>query len=244
MDRKKRYWEIDTVRGIAVILMIISNYAFALSFLNIYTVGGGQLFWLFFPRLIAGIFIFLVGVSLTISYSRVKHKTKRELYKKYFFRGLKIFGYGLIITLVTWLYLKEGFVVFGILHFIGISIILSYLFLPHRLFNFLLGIALILTGFFLYSLRFNFPWLLWLGFIPINFSSIDYFPILPWFGITLIGIAFGNLFYPNGIRRFRIFDRSKSLFIKPFSFLGRNSLLIYLIHQLVLIAVLYILGFV
>ena len=71
-----RFWEIDAVRGIAVILMVLFNYAFALDYLRIYTLTEGWGFWWLFPRIVAGTFIFLAGISLTISCSR-NGKTSR-----------------------------------------------------------------------------------------------------------------------------------------------------------------------
>jgi len=133
--KKERFWEIDFLRGLAIIKMVIFNYSFALFYLGIYTFKEG----LMFPGAAAAVFIFLVGLSLTISYSRVKHKKQKETYKKYFSRGLKIFGYGILITVITFLTFPEAFVIFGILHFIGISIILGQLFLKFNKLNVFLG---------------------------------------------------------------------------------------------------------
>ena len=163
-----------------------------------------------------------------------------ELHKKYFLRGLKLFSWGLIITLITWFFLREGFIMFGILHFIGIAIILAHFLLRFRYLNLLLGIIIISIGIYLQTITFNFSWLIWLGLSPQYFYTIDYFPVLPWLGAVLIGLFLGNLLYPSGSRRFNITDRSNSLFIKPLCFLGRHSLLIYLIHQPILITLLYL----
>jgi len=236
---KKRFWEIDLLRGLAIIKMIIFNYSFALIYLGIYTFKEG----LMFPGLAAAVFIFLVGLSLTISYGRVKHKKPKEIYKKYFSRGLKIFGYGILITVITFLTFPEAFVIFGILHFIGISIILGQFFLKFKKLNLLLGLLIIFLGFYLLSFRFDFSWLLWLGFVPKNLYTFDYFPILPWFGVTLMGIFFGNILYKNGKRRFKIKDLSNLFIVKFLAFLGRKSLIIYLLHQPLLILFLLILGF-
>lgn len=232
-----RFWEVDFLRGTAVVLMIFFNYAFTLRYFGIYTVGGEWAFWWLFPRIIAGTFIFLMGMSLTLSY----HRSKDAQFKKYLLRGLKIFGYGLAITIVTWLYMREGFVVFGILHFIGLSTILAYPFLRYGRLNFLLGALALFAGFLLSQYTLNSAWLLWLGLVPVGFYTIDYFPLLPWFGLTLIGIAAGNLLYSKGKRRFRMPELSHAPPVQTFSFLGRHSLLIYLAHQPVLLAALYLL---
>ncbi len=229
----KRFWEIDFLRGIAVVLMIFFNYAFTLRYFGVYTIEGGWNFWWLFPRIIAGTFIFLMGVSLTLSHSQGWN------FKKYLFRGLKIFGYGLAITLVTWLYMREGFVVFGILHLIGLSTIMAYPLLKHARLSLLLGAVFIFAGYLLSGQTFDFPWLVWLGLVPAGFYTIDYFPLLPWFGVTLFGIAFGNLLYPGGKRGFKI-STADNAPVKMFSFLGRHSLIIYLAHQPVLLAFLYL----
>ncbi|NIO44751.1 MAG: DUF1624 domain-containing protein [Candidatus Aenigmarchaeota archaeon] len=237
--KKQRFWEIDLLRGIAIIKMVIFNWSFALFYLGIYFFEEGMAF----PGLAAAVFIFLVGLSLTISYSRVKKWERRKLYKKYFSRGLKIFGYGILITVITFLTFPEVFVIFGILHFIGISIILGQFFLKFEKLNLFLGILIIVLGFYLKNFIFDFPWLLWLGFTPTYFYTFDYFPIFPWFGITLLGIYFGNLLYKNGKRRFKIKNISNLSLVKFLTYLGRKSLIIYLVHQPVLVLFLLILGF-
>jgi len=237
--KKQRFWEIDVLRGIAIIKMIIFNYSFALLYLGIYTFKEG----LIFPGLAAGVFIFLVGLCLTISYSRVKKWKQKEIYKKFFSRGLKIFGYGILITVITFLTFPDAFVIFGILHFIGISIILGQFFLKFKKLNLFLGLIIIVLGIYLQNFRFDFSWFLFLGFIPKNLYAFDYFPILPWFGVTLLGIFFGNLLYKNGKRRFKIKDLSNLSIVKFLAFLGRKSLIIYLFHQPLLVLFLLILGF-
>lgn len=109
----------------------------------------------------------------------------------------KVFSWGLIITLVTWIFLRGNFVVFGILHFTGISIILAYPFLKLRYRNLLIGLLFIFLGTYLKGFVFNFYWLVWLGFRPIQFYTVDYFPLLPRVGVVLMGIFFGNLLYPD-----------------------------------------------
>lgn len=232
-----RFWEIDFFRGLAVILMVIFNYAFTLRYFSIYSFGGGWAFWWLFPRLVASVFIFLAGASLAISHNRAK-KSGKNIRIKFLLRGLKIFGYGLIITAVTRILFPKEFIIFGILHFIGLSIILSMPFLNISR-NKIIAFALffIAAGIYLQSLVFDFPWLLWLGLMPYNFQTFDYFPLMPWFGVMLLGILAGNLLYPKGNRSFRF--HGNATIASPLCFLGRHSLAIYLLHQVVLVGLLY-----
>jgi len=223
----KRYSEVDILRGIAVVMMVIFHFVFDLNYFNVYKFNIYNGFWLYFARLIAIIFIFLVGVSLTLVYYR-----KNYGFLDYFKKGSVVFGFGLLITLATWLFAREGTIIFGILHFIGVSIILGSLFLRFKNLNLVLGGILIGLGFYIKNFIVSYPWLMWLGLKFNNFNTLDYFPLLPWFGVILLGIYFGKLLYPKGKRRFNINLENKYL-----SFLGRHSLIIYLLHQPILILV-------
>jgi len=235
---KERFWEIDFLRGIAIIMMVIYHLLYNLDYFAQYPIQVYTGFWMYFARITANTFIFLVGVSLSISFSR----KGTHSFLKYFKRGIIIFSWGLIITLVTWFFLREGYVIFGILHLIGISIILAYPFLKMRFWNLVLGLLCILAGIYLKGVVVNFSWLLWLGLRPPHFYTVDYFPLLPWFGVVLLGIFFGNLLYPNYVRKFYLKDFSSFLPIKLLCFLGQHSLLIYLLHQPLIIVLINLLG--
>lgn len=241
-----RFWEIDALRGIAIIMMVIFHFIFDIYYFGIYSldVHSGFLWWL--ARTTAFIFILLVGVSLSLSYSRailLIDLNQKNLFYKYLKRGLKIFGYGLIITAVTWIFIRQGFIIFGILHFIGVAIILEYPFYKQKYLNLILGLIFIVSGIYLMNFNFDFYELLWLGFNPYNFYTLDYFPLLPWIGVVSLGLFLGNTLYENYTRRFNLPDLSKNWFIKGLGYLGRHSLFIYFIHQLVLLLILYLLGY-
>ena len=239
--KAKRFWEIDSLRGIAILMMIVFHFLFDFNYFANADVAVSSGFWLYFARATASLFILLVGISLTLSYSRAE-KNNNALFSKYLKRGIKIFLWGFAITIITFVFLRQGYVIFGILHFIGISIILSYPLIKKKIINLLLGGLLVISGLFLFQFTFSFRWLLWLGFIPKNLYTLDYFPLLPWFGLILIGIFLGNTLYSGYRRTYRIPDFSDFALFRILSFLGRHSLLIYLLHQPVLIFILYFMG--
>lgn len=230
-----RFWEIDLLRGIAIVSMISFHILFDLKYLGLLAFGD-RLFWWLAPRLIAVTFIFLVGVSLSLSYSRMRKKPGKEVAGKYFLRGLKIFSWGLVITAVTWFLVPQGFIFFGILHFIGLAVILAYPFLRWPKYNFILGLAAIFVGWLVSLYLFPFPYLVWLGFVYPGAYSLDYFPLFPWLGLILLGIYYGNLLYPRGKRSFAL-KNLKNPVADFLGLLGRNSLLIYLVHQPIILGI-------
>ena len=245
MELNQRFWEIDVLRGIAIVMMVTFHLVFDLTFFGVYYFNVSSGVFFFLARITAFIFIFLVGISLTLSYSRAELKLKnpkKSLFPKYLKRGIKIFALGLLITLATWLFIPEEFIVFGILHFIGIAIILEYPFLGKKYTNLILGIIFIIAGLVLAQFTVNYPWLLWLGLKPGVFITVDYFPLLPWLGVVSLGLFAGNTIYSGYKRRYKLPDLSKNYLTRIFTFLGRHSLLIYLIHQPILIVILYLAG--
>lgn len=238
--RTGRYWEVDFLRGIAVFMMILFHALYDLDYFSgLVNVHSG--IWSLFAKTTASIFLLLVGVSLTISSARARMKGE-DSFPRYLRRGARIFCWGMAVTFSTILFLGEGYVVFGILHLIGISIILSYPLRRRSLFNLIIGSAVISAGLLLRHFSFGSPWLLWLGFVPSGFYSVDYFPLLPWFGVVALGIFLGDLFYPEGVRRVQLPDISGRAPARQICLVGRNSFLIYLIHQPILIILMQLLG--
>jgi uncharacterized membrane protein len=144
---------------------------------------------------------------------------------------------------VTYYFLGYGYVVFGILHLLGVSTILGYPFLRSRWASLVAAITIIGLGiFFVSDLRSPSPWWLWLGVMQTNRYMVDFYPVLPWFGVALLGVFVGLTIYPGGIRRFAVPELSKKAPVRGLLFLGKHSLLIYLAHQPILFAILIAVG--
>jgi uncharacterized membrane protein len=238
-----RFWEVDAARGVAIIMMVIYHTAYDLDALGGYDIDATSGNWALFADATAGLFLFLVGVSLAISRARTS-LTGWNLFGKYLARGLRILAYGMILTGV-FLVLQMGVVAFGILHLIGVSIILAYPFLRLLLTNLILGTLIFAAGQYILAqdLTSEGFWLSPFGFLPEGVMMPDYRPLLPWFGVVLIGLFFGNVVYGNGLRRASQTNKVP-LPARPLLPLGRNSLFIYLVHQPVIIALLALSGIV
>jgi uncharacterized membrane protein len=238
-----RFWGVDAARGVAIIMMIVYHSTYDLDTLGGYDIQSTSGNWALFADVTAGLFLFLVGVSLAISRSR-SGLTEWRLFGKYLARGLRILAYGMVLT-VVFLALGMGVVAFGILHLIGVSIILAYPFLRLRLTNLVLGILIFAAGQYILAQE---PyaqsiWLLPFGVVPEDMIMPDYRPLLPWFGVVLIGLFFGNIVYGYD-RRPTVPEEKAPVLARPLLPLGRNSLSIYLIHQPIIIALLAATGIV
>lgn len=223
-------------------MMVLYHLMYDLDTFGGYDIDSTTGFWARFADLTAFSFVFLVGVSLSISYAKSGEGAGQPPFSKYLWRGAKIIGYGMILTLVTWAF-GMGIIVFGILHLIGTSIILAYPFLRFRSMNLLAGFSLIAAGLYMNTLDLTseVPWLLPLGVVPEGLFMPDYRPLLPWFGVVLLGVFAGNLLYGSGKRVASVAWRMPGPG-RPLTFLGRHSLFIYLVHQPILVGLLTAFG--
>jgi uncharacterized membrane protein len=240
IPKKDRYWEIDTARGIAIVMMMFFHIIFDLTFFDIIAWPGSPSYWRLFAAITAALFLFLVGLSFSISAAHASLSMDRwHWYLKYLKRGLGIFTLGIGITIVTWFYLGTGYVVFGILHLIGVSLIILPLFYRYTWLPLATGAGLIFIGIWVQDIT-GPSYLLWLGVHPDLFYSVDYTPLVPWFGVVLIGLWVGKTLYPAGQKRY-FCKTAIPVLARGLMFLGRHSLLIYLVHQPVIVSLIMLL---
>ena len=234
METQKRYGWIDTVRGLCLISMILYHAFYDLVY--IYRVrfpfyhAGAAYIW---QQSICYTFIFLSGFCFSFG----KHHVKR---------GVLLLACGFLIELVTLLVIPEETVRFGILTFMGFAVLLMIPLekllagipwswgLPASLMLFFLfrnvnrhfmgfeGLNLVRLPDALYST----PYLAVFGFPNAEFASSDYFSLLPWFFLYLSGYFLWKLWNPHRDKLPRFCPE-----IPAFSFIGRHTLPIYMLHQ-------------
>lgn len=231
----KRLWELDFLRGIAIILVIAFHAFYDLkNYFGFTEWQYDQGFWYWERRAAGGLFVLLAGVLTAVI---AKEKTFSEVFQKNLRRGLRLIGLGLLITGVTLMVMPAWTVWFGILHFLGIAILFSTFFIRLRWANLGLGFLALILGNFLKGLTVSHWFGLMFGVRPLGFQSLDYYPLFPWFGVTLIGLGFGNLIYEN---RMALMKRPPFWFEHPLNWLGKYSLWIYLVHQPILLGILWL----
>ncbi len=219
-----RLWEIDLARGIALILMITYHLLYDLNVFFNFDVAYEQGLFYLLGKAAATLFILVAGLSSSFSQNNTV-------------RGLKLIGWGCVIFLVTSIAVPGSNIVFGILQFLGVCLLLYPVIKkisPYMMVG--IGAAVMLGGEFTSSLPISHNWLVPLGFRTPGFASVDYFPLIPWWGVFLWGIALSKLVYPQK----KGLIKSNSKLLKPLSVAGQHTLLIYLLHQPVLLAALYL----
>lgn len=218
----KRIWELDAVRGICVLGMVIVHLIYDLGSLGF---EAAPPLFQFVQHWGGTAFVLICGICVTLG-------------KKHIRRGLIVFGCGMLCTAVTagmyrlGLAGKDIVIYFGVLHCLGVCMLFwSFL---RRLSNWPLsvtGILLCAAGHFLERVTLvDFPWLVPLGFQYPGFFTSDYFPLLPNLGYFVFGILLGRTLYR---RRETLLPQinSHSLPVRFLCECGRRSLIIYLLHQ-------------
>lgn len=226
-DARERIHALDWIRGLMILLMAGHHLLYDLAYIY------GLPRWLVenpFIRVAsplgAGIFIAMSGVTASVSRSNWKH-------------GLRILLAGAAVTLVTFFYDRSAVIVFGILQFLGVSTLLYAAITPlwkkipraiqpavcGALFALSLLLRSVVTGGAWYLVPFGFP--------GEGFSTLDYFPLLPWFAVYLFGTWLGGPIF--GKRFPDRFYRIRCAFLET---CGRQSLWIYLLHQPALMLIL------
>lgn len=223
----KRIWELDALRGLALLGMMGIHFVYDL--VDLFGVWNWQqpAWYLFFKNNYGAVFFLISGISVTLGRCPVK-------------RGAQVFLCGFLCTGVTLGMYLLGFAGKGIIIYMGVLQCLGLCMMLWPLFRrcpdwalVALGLAMTIAGWYLRTQAFPFWLLTPLGFAPYGFTSSDYFPLLPNFGYFLLGAVVGK----------RVYAGRKSLFPREtpplglFRWLGRHSLMIYLLHQPVLAAI-------
>ncbi len=229
-----RHPELDVLRSVAIVLMVIYHLCFDLVTYYHWNLPIFEGWWVIAARAVASLFLLLVGASFVISFERSKEKANR--WQKYLKRGFGLIGLGLLISLVTWIADPETYVRFGILHLIGASILLLPLFVRLKELNIFLGTALIALGIVLNTWTTEAILLIPFGIPYAGFHSVDYFPLLPWFGVVLMGAGIGHFVYIRHAKQAPHLSPVPQWLTWP----GRHSLMIYLVHQPIIVGVLWV----
>ena len=219
----RRIWEIDFLRAVAIVLMVVFHFVYDLNeFLgmNIDYLSG---FWYWVGKAAALSFIFVSGISSGFSRGTVK-------------RGAKVFGVGMIVTVVTYFFLGDIYIRFGILHLLGICMILFPLL--KKINNYVLAA---MAGIIVYAevhltgIVLNTSLLIPLGIRSRTFATADYYPLVPYLAVFILGILAYKLYYYKKQSLFKFSIENPII-----TAMSKSSLMIYVLHQPMFIAGIYL----
>lgn len=242
---RPHYGLLDTVRGVCILSMVAYHGMYDLVDIfglpSAWYTGLPGYIW---QQSICWTFILLSGMCWQLSRHHVK-------------RGLLLVGCGAAISLITWLAMPSQRILYGVLNLLGLS---ALLLIPcDKVFRKIPAWAGLVGALLLFALTKNvsrgslgFEGLVlcqlpsWLyvtdllavaGFPSPGFWSTDYFPLLPWFFLFCAGYFLWRLLSQSERAKERLASG-----VRPLSFLGRHSLIIYLAHQPVLMGVFLAVG--
>ncbi|NBN77061.1 DUF1624 domain-containing protein [Microvirga tunisiensis] len=230
---------LDALRGIALLAMGIYHLSWDLLWFGVvdWPVDTGM-GWRAFAAAIAATFLFLAGVSLSLAHGGGIR------WRPFWRRLLVIVAAAAAVSAGTWYVLGDGMVRFGILHAIAASSLVALPFTRlHPAAAALAGAGVLALPALAAGPAFDGPLWLWTGLGDPGVASVDYVPLAPWTGATLLGVAAGLLLQRARplmmlARRWQPGSRAGRLGVLA----GRHSLAVYLLHQPVLFGSLWLLA--
>lgn len=245
-----RYSSVDAARGTAIVLMFVYHFMFDLHYYKIVTIDfNNDPVWLGLRTLIVTLFLGVMGISLHLA---TANGLNQHAYVR---RLLQVAGCAALVSASSYMMFPKSMIFFGILHFIAAASVLGLLFYRGFWINLGAGVALIILGLTVQHPWFDQPGWQWVGLMTHKPITEDYVPLLPWFGVVLLGLFVGKWVFPspplNGLAgTLGGFSASlgknlaqwqgKMRFSRLLAFGGRHSLPIYMLHQPVFFAVLYL----
>lgn len=226
---------IDALRGFAVAQMIVYHFIYDLNHF-----GWLQLAmtrdqpWVGWRTAIVTQFLLLVGVSLVL---RLAHRPGG---RDFWLRWAQVAAAAALVSLGSWLMFGPRFIYIGILHFIVAALIIARALAPLREWNFLLAVGAFLAWWLYRDPAFNAAPANILGFVTAKPRTEDYVPLFPWLAAVLAGLGLGSLWQRRGFALAPVWQQLNARPPRLLVILGTWALTVYLIHQPILIGLLWL----
>ena len=191
-----------------------------------------DVYWERSPHVIGTLFLFSVGISSWLQHQALRETRAARL--AYFRDGLKLLALAILVSLGTAIFTPEFTVYFGALHCIAVVKLLIQPCLRQRYANLIMGVVLVGAAYFIRGFETESRWLIWLGVPSEMGMGGDWYPLVPWFGVALIGAGCAA-FLADKRANFSLIGPVNSRTLGAVAWFGRHALIIYLLHQPVLV---------
>ncbi|HET9046495.1 MAG TPA: heparan-alpha-glucosaminide N-acetyltransferase [Casimicrobiaceae bacterium] len=222
---------IDALRAVAVYAMIGYHFAFDLRYFGVIRADfEHDPVCLVIRGAILASFLLLAGVSLVLA-DRAGVSARR------FWRHVgEIAACALLVSTGSYLMFPKSYIWFGVLHAIALTLIIARPFARKPVAAAAIGFVVIAAGLLITSRAFDSRALGWIGFMTVKPYTEDYVPLFPWAGGVFLGIALGDFLARHNFAPIAALDRMP----RWFTLLGRHTLLVYMVHQPILLGVLWL----
>ncbi|MDO5017991.1 MAG: heparan-alpha-glucosaminide N-acetyltransferase domain-containing protein [Lagierella massiliensis] len=229
--KNRRYNNIDLFAGLAMLFIMFYHFSYDLRYIFNQDISFYPSKWMEYLRIVS-VFVFMTISGMTLHFS-----------KRYVSKVIKLGIVAVIITVTTYLMNSKEYIVFGIIHFFAFAtLIMVFLQLILQYINGYFGFFISMFGFYVFwpitngylnwpmgnielpRYLYNAKYLFFLGFPSQSFKSTDYYPILPWIFLLIGGYFLGKIYLSHKPKKAK-----KSY--NPITFIGRNRLVFYIIHQ-------------
>ncbi|ARQ00463.1 DUF1624 domain-containing protein [Pseudorhodoplanes sinuspersici] len=225
---------LDVLRGVAIAAMVVYHSFFDLELFGLAYVAVSEHWgWIAFVRTIPASFLAVAGISLYLAHHNGMH------WRNFWWRIGYLVAAAMLVTIISYFVDPDAIIWFGILHCIALSSVIGLAFLRAPLPVIILAAIVVLIGPLFATPLLNAPILLWLGLGTEAPPSNDYNPLFPWFGFMLIGIAVARILAPYATKAVWAHWQPVDVAGRVLALAGRHSLLIYLLHQPILMGVLF-----
>lgn len=235
MPQTTRIPLIDLARTAALLGMVAFHFSYDLLMFSLipYEYAYTPTFY-YHARIVAGTFLLLSGLGLWLSHG------EGIRWPAFWRRFAKIAVAAALVSIATRIAMPEFYVYFGILHAIALYSLLGLLALRlPAIVTAALAAVFVYGSYHWHTEALNAPLLRFVGLALDPATTMDFEPIFPWFGAVLAGIALGKLGSQTGLWA-RLAGRPKGKWVQIASWPGQHSLLIYLIHQPILMGLVWL----
>ena len=236
---------LDFLRSTAVLAMIFYHFVYDLGdfgYVNMITVVNG--YWKLFAQSIGCSFLFLSGVSFWVM------ANKEINWPKYIKRLAILITAAILISIVTYIQFGSAFIFFGILHLLAAcSILAVFIYRLPVIILVIFSIGLLTLPEYYHSSQyynetiFSSRYLAWTGLYDGRTGSVDFYAFMPWSAAFVAGLAIAKILikprHISNLSPLSFKEEKNNFFISIMLWIGRNSLLVYLIHQPLLYACFY-----